>query len=95
MEEKITELCFKKMVFAAPTGETITFSMYEDSTKHQGLCCYTTLMCPRCYRKYKKALGNKAYEEQGVGEICFVAGCENEAEYIADFNENEVKFPEG
>lgn len=82
------EECGVNMVYVSPRGKTITFDDYMDNTKEYQ--SYWVEMCPHCRNKYRGILGKRA--DSGARGTCSVAGCDNEAEYYADFNEKEVRF---
>ena len=70
----------------------VTFDDYVNNTEEYN--SYYVEMCPNCYNKYKDILGNRVDDGGAACGICYVKGCENEADYYIDFDMNEVEFGE-
>ena len=78
----------KNMIYAYK-GKRITF---DDWVKDQeGIW---TQICTNCLVKYNGTLDVKATKFPGDGEVCGVKGCNGEADYYLDFEENKVTFEE-
>ena len=80
----------KNMIYTSKRGRKVIFDDYEDNTKEFN--SYWVEMCPHCHRKYTKILKGKFDDGGTACGICSVKGCENDAEYYADFNMDEVTF---
>ena len=80
----------KNMIYKAKRGKQIIFDDYTDDTKEYN--SYGVEMCSHCRNKYRNILGKRVDDGGTACGTCSVKGCENEADYYVDFDENEVKF---
>lgn len=79
-----------KMTYTSKRGKQIVFDDYVDNTIEFN--SYWVEMCPHCHNKYRGILGKRVDDGGTACGTCSVKGCENEANYYADFDKNEVKF---
>lgn len=79
----------QRMIFAVKK-QKIIFDDFTNNTKEYGT--FWTEMCPECYKKYKDIIGVRADDGGVACGTCSVEGCENEADYYVDFDQNEVQF---
>lgn len=83
----------KRMIFTSKNGTKIEFDTFEDETEEYGT--YWVDMCPKCYKKYKGALENRASDNGSGVASCSVVGCKNtNASIYVDFRKDEVNFTE-
>ena len=80
----------KIMNYETNNGKKIRFDDFQDNTKEYN--SFWVEMCPSCLEKYKDMISSKT--STGAMGTCSVEGCNNEADYYVDFNENEVTFTE-
>lgn len=88
---KLLDKAPKKMIYMAHNGKEVVFDAWEDDTAEWNI--YWADICPRCYKKYRSILGDRAHRD-GSGEArCYVCGCEaTDADYYVDFKPEEVRF---
>ena len=75
--------------FISPRGKEIVFDDYYDEISEYGTCWVH--MCKHCHNKYRSILGNRVSESASDSAICSLKGCNNTADYYADFAGAEVK----
>lgn len=81
----------KKMIYTASNGKEVAFDAWEDDREEWGI--YWADMCPKCYKKYRSILGNRAHRDRSGEACCYVCGCEaTDADYYIDFKPEEVRF---
>lgn len=84
-------MCTHDMVFEKGTVR-IVFGEWFETEKG-----YYVEMCPDCYEKYEKALGNKEklpLKEKTAFLPCTANECDGVAEFRIEFSEAEVSFAE-
>lgn len=78
--------------FKDKSGNEIAFDDYniesciEDEHKTIGV-----EICTHCYNKYKNILGDRPADTGSIG-MCFVVGCNNDADYYVDFKAKEIEI---
>lgn len=86
-------MMYKNLLFTSPKGKTILFDDFCDSyAQEEDAPVVWVEMCPHCHNKYRRILGNRCDDGGTAQGICSVKGCNNEANYYADFKPTEVKI---
>lgn len=85
------------MVYTSKRGKQIIFDNWEDDCDLHGNVDsdtpYWVDLCPHCHNKYKGILRGKICDGGSGVACCSVKGCNNtNAEYYADFTNNDVSF---
>ena len=86
-----------KMIYTSKRGKTIMFDNWEENEnwKEENLSPYWVDLCPHCHNKFRGILKNKICDGGFGVAACSVEGCNNvNAEWYADFNEDDVSFVE-
>lgn len=68
--------------------EKVVFDDFVDQRNDEEYGNLWVGVCERCARKYKKVFSANRLDEAGNG-CCSVLGCDNEADYYADFYDDD------
>lgn len=80
-----------KAIFKSSPGQKIIFDDFCVEGEYDTVWIG---MCPHCHNKYKTILGGRCSDIGEAQGICFVEGCNNEADYYVDFKRNEIEIKE-